>query len=282
MKNITKYINDSKISKIISESINKVLNEGIDFDPNTKTVSYNPSHEDNVDTSIENNPSLDGNIVSNVEVWSIFKRKKGLRGDGNPLIYALKGEGGWTFKSDDDRNAIEKQFELIAEKFAKTHPIGVTILIPSGNQLNRHIAEVIMSKSKDSHLIEGAISKLTVEEVDEIVLKKDSKFRSFYGDDFDEAYNRLESFFDDMDNERGGMFSRHFVKDREMRNVLTDTFKVSTSRYARKSKYLIDKDILIIDDTIGGGQTIKSACQVMMESYAPKSITVLTLLSKLY
>ena len=282
MKNITKYINDSKISKIISESINKVLNEGIDFDPNTKTVSYNPSHEDNVDTSIENNPSMDGNIVSNIEVWSIFKRKKGLRGDGNPLIYALKGEGGWTFKSDDDRNAIEKQFELIAEKFTKTHPIGVTILIPSGNQLNRHIAEVIMSKSKDSHLIEGAISKLTVEEVDEIVLKKDSKFRSFYGDDFDEAYNRLESFFDDMDNERGGMFSRHFVKDREMRNVLTDTFKVSTSRYARKSKYIIDKDILIIDDTIGGGQTIKSACQVMMESYAPKSITVLTLLSKLY
>lgn len=63
------------------------------------------------------------------------------------------------------------------------------------------------------------------------------------------------------------MFSRHFVKDREMRNVLTDTFKVSASRYARKSKYITDKDILIIDDTIGNGQTIKSACQVMMESY---------------
>ena len=49
-----------------------------------------------------------------------------------------------------------------------------------------------------------------------------------------------------------------------------------------KSKYITDKDILIIDDTIGGGQTIKSACQVMMESYAPKSITVLTLLSRLH
>lgn len=73
---IIKYINDSKLSKITNESINKVLNEGIDFDPNTKTVSYNPSHEDNVDTSIENNPSMDGNIVSNVKVWSIFKRKK--------------------------------------------------------------------------------------------------------------------------------------------------------------------------------------------------------------
>ena len=34
--------------------------EGIDFDPETKTVSYNPSHEDNVDTSLENNPTSDG------------------------------------------------------------------------------------------------------------------------------------------------------------------------------------------------------------------------------
>jgi hypothetical protein len=116
-----------------------------------------------------------------------------------------------------------------------------------------------MSKSKDSHLIEGAISKLTVEEVDEIVLKKDSKFRSYYGDDFDEAYNRLESFFDDTDSERGGMFSRHFVKDREMRNVLTGTFKVSTSRYARKSKYITDKDIIIIRIEINSIQTIENS-----------------------
>lgn len=259
------------------------VNEGIDFDKKSMTVWFTPTEERYVDTSIENNPTLDKEIMTDVEVWSIFKRAKdGNKDDGNPLIYALKGENGWEFREESDHEAIEKQFELIAEKFAKMYPVGVTVLIPSGNKLNRHIAEVIMSKSKDSHLIEGAISKLTIEEVDEIVLKKDSKFRSFYGDDFDEAYSRLESFFDDMDNERGGMFSRHFVKDREMRNVLTDTFKVSTSRYARKSKYITDKNILVIDDTISSGQTIKNACQVMMESYAPKSITVLTLLSKLH
>lgn len=265
------------------KNFNEFINEGIDFDKNSMTVWFTPTEEKYVDTSLENNPTIDKEIMTDVEVWSIFRRAKdGNKDDGNPLIYALKGERGWEFPEESDREAIEKQFELIADKFAKIHPVGVTILIPSGNNLNRHIAEVIMSKSKDSHLIEGAISKLTVEEVDEIVLKKDSKFRSYYGDDFDEAYNRLESFFEDMDSERGGMFSRHFVKDREMRNVLTDTFKVSASRFARKSKYITDKDILIIDDTIGNGQTIKSACQVMMESFAPKSITALTLLSKLH
>lgn len=258
------------------KKFDEFIDDGIDFDKKSMTVWFTPTEERYVDTSLENNPTIDKEIMTDVEVWSIFRHAKdGRKEDGNPLIYALKSEKGWEFYEESDREAIEKQFELIAEKLAKIHPIGVTILIPSGNELNRHIAEVIMSKSKDSHLIDGAISKLTVEEVDEIVLKKDSKFRSFYGDEFDEAYNRLESYFDDMDSERGGMFSRHLVKDSEMRNVLTDTCKVSALRCARKSKYITDKDILIIDDTLGIGQSIKSACQVMIESYAPKSITVM-------
>lgn len=279
MKNITKYINDSKI---ISESINKVLNEGIDFDPNTKTISYNPSHEDNVDTSIENNPSIDGNIVSNVEVWSIFKRKKGLRGDGNPLIYALKGEGGWTFKTDDDRNAIEQQFETIASKFAKMYPIGVTILMPSGNELNNHIAEIVLSQSKNAELIEGVICKITTQEVDEIVLDFNSKFREYYKDNFNEAYYKLGRYLDEMDKQRNGYFSRHLVTDNQMRDVLDFTLKLSDDRFAEFANKINGQDILIIDDTISRGQSIKAACQIMMDSYAPKSITVLTLLSKLY
>lgn len=79
---------------------------------------------------------MDGTIVPNVQVWSIFKRKKGLRGDGNPLVYALIGKGGWTFRNNKDKIAIKQQFDAIATKFVKMYPIGVTILIPSGNELN--------------------------------------------------------------------------------------------------------------------------------------------------
>ena len=56
---------------------------------------------------------------------------------------------------------------------------------------------------------------------------------------------------------------------------------LSPDRYAKDSKIINGQDILIIDDTISRGQSIKEACQIMLESYAPKSITVLTLLSKL-
>lgn len=216
-----------------------------------------------------------------VQVWSIFKRKKGeTREDGNPLVYALKGEG-WTFRSEEDRLAIEKQFNDIATKFAQIYPIGVTIIIPSGNELNYHIAEMVMSKSKNAELLEGAICKLTTEEVNDIVLAKDSFFRQKYKNNFNAAYKQLCVYFEEMDEKRDGTFSRHFIKDSKMRNVLLNTLKVSPDRYAKDSKIINGQDILIIDDTISRGQSIKEACRIMMESYAPKSITVLTLSSGL-
>lgn len=285
MKSLKKYMNNSRMDKIVNEavaqSIDSVINEGIDFDPHTKTVSYNPSHEENVDTSIEHNPTMDGDIVPNVQVWSIFKRKRGLRGDGNPLVYALNGEGGWTFRDESDRNAIEKQFDAIATKFATMYPVGVTILMPSGSELNMHIADVVMSKSRNAELIKGVICKLTTEEVDDIVLDFNSKFREFYKDEFNSKYYELGRYLDLMDKERNGYFSRHLIKNNQMRDVLDSTLKLSDDRFAEFANKINDQDVLIIDDTISRGQSIKEACQIMLESYAPKSITVLTLLSKL-
>lgn len=278
-------MNNSRMDKIINEAvaqaIDSMINEGIDFDSNTKTVSYNPSHEENVETSIERNPTKDESIVPNVEVWSIFKRKRGLRGDGNPLIYALKGEGGWTFRSESDRIAIEQQFDKIATKFASIHPIGVTILIPSGNELNAHIADVVMSKIKNAELIEGVIWKLSTEEVEDIVLDFNSKFREYYKENFNAAYFQLGKYLDLMDKERDGYFSRHLIKNKKMRDALDSTLKLSDDRFAEFANKINGQDILIIDDTISRGQTIKEVCQIISDSYAPKSITVLTLLSKL-
>ena len=273
-------MSNSRMNKIVNEvvvqSINRVINDGIDFDPNTKTVLYNHSHEENVDISIKHNPTMDGDIVPNVQVWSIFKRKKGLRGDGNPLVYALKGEGGWTFRDESDRNAIEKQFDAIATKFATMYPVGVTILMPSGSELNMHIADVVMSKSRNAELIKGVICKLTTEEVDDIVLDFSSKFREFYKDEFNSKYYELGRYLDLMDKERNGYFSRHLIKNNQMRDVLDSTLKLSDDRFAEFANKINGQDVLIIDDTISRGQSIKEACHIMMESYAPKSITVLS------
>ena len=66
-----------------------------------------------------------------------------------------------------------------------------------------------------------------------------------------------------------------------MRNVLDKTLITSDDHYARFAKKITGQNILIIDDTISRGQTIQEACRIMQETYAPRSITVLTLLSKL-
>lgn len=275
-----KHLTNNKFNSLIKESITKVLNEGIDFDPYTKTVSYNPSHEENVDTSIENNPSIDGNIVPNIKVWSIFKRKKGLRGDGNPLIYALKGEG-WKFKTENDRIAILNQFNQIAEKFVSLYPVGVTILMPSSNNLNKYIGDIIVSKTENCEIIEGVVCKLTTEEVENIVLDFDSEFRKKYANNFNEAYYELTRYLDIMDKTKNGYFTRHLVTNSEMRDVLDFTLKISTDRFAEFANKINGQDILIIDDTISRGQSIKDICKIITQSYQPKSITVLTLLSKL-
>ena len=74
--------------------------------------------------------------------------------------------------------------------------------MPSGNELNNHIAKIVLSKSTNGELIEGAICKLTTQEVDDIVLDFNSKFRKYYKNDFNAAYYRLATFLDEMDKKR--------------------------------------------------------------------------------
>ena len=56
------------------------------------------------------------------------KKIKRDKNDGNPLVYAFKKGEGWTFRSEEDRLAIEKEFNDIATKFAQIYPNGVTII----------------------------------------------------------------------------------------------------------------------------------------------------------
>ena len=71
---------------------------------------------------------------------------------------------------------------------------GITVLIPSGNEFNKQIADVVLSKSENGELVEGVICKLTTEEVNDIVLDFNSKFREHYKDNFNSAYYRLDRY----------------------------------------------------------------------------------------
>lgn len=148
--------------------------------------------------------------------------------------------------------------------------------------LNEYIAQVVLSNSKNARLLKGIVCKLTTDEVEDIVMRQDFKFRQYYGDNFNSAFEELSLFLKDMDNQRGGAFYRHLIKDKTMRNILDFTFKCSKDKYVKYANEINGQNLFIIDDTISRGQSIRENCRIMQESYSPKSITVLTLFSKLY
>lgn len=91
-----------------------------------------------------------------IQVFSILQRtdlEKNEKGDGNPLIYLLKGHPKYQFRTGKDKqmvydciNGILKNF--VAEFFEQINSkIGV-VLCPSGNALNMSFAKKLNSLAK--------------------------------------------------------------------------------------------------------------------------------------
>ena len=131
--------------------------------------------------------------------------------------------------------------------------------------------------------IRDVITKLTTGEVEEMALNDpNSKFiQTFKGKQYSKAEKALYRYLDEMDEKKNGTFVRHMVLDKSIRDTLDYTFKMSTSRYAEYSNLINYNNVILLDDTISRGQSINDACKMIKMSYCPKSITVLTLMSKL-
>ena len=272
-----------RILSIMEQVDGKVIvNEGIDIDYDNLVVSYNPLHQNNVDTSLENSPTVSSEYVEGINVYSIFKRKQGAPFDGNPLLYAFKGEKNWRFKTPNDKEAIVNQIKLVAKKFNSIHQAGFTILIPTSNSLNQFIGNIIKESNDNITIVDNLFLKLTTEEIMDIVMETNSPFMQYYKGKMESALMQLKGYLDKMDKEKEGYFTRHYVVDNTMRSVLNQTIKLSDEYSAKYAKYINDQDILLIDDSISRGQTIKEACQSINDTFNPRTITVLTLFSRLY
>lgn len=262
----------------------ELIKEGLDINYFTKTISYNPEHQNNLDTSEINNPTFDESILNDgVKVLSIFKRKRGNFGDGNPLIYALKNENDWKFESEKDRLDFIHQFDLIIDKYIAEHPFDITIVIPSSKPINEYIAKRISEKTRRTEILNNLLRKLTTTEIHDYVLEFNSSFRKAYPTryEFENKLNELSSYLNKMNEENGGYFTRHKIKNNELRNVIDKTLTNAKQDDLNVAEKINGKNVLIIDDTISRGQTIQEAYDIIKNTYSPKSISVLTLLSNL-
>lgn len=263
----------------------QVFVEGIDIDYSNFKVRYNPRHQNNVNTSEKENPTVDNDVVPGVPVWSIFTRNSLSELDGNPLIYAMKRERGWNFGSRKDKDAIKRQFDKILDKFLATHHYDITLVIPTSSHVNEMIASEIIRKDPSVEYIDGVLVKLTVDDVWSMVNTKGSSFMRHYrrmGENaVIEALTSLKNYLSKMKSAKRGKFTRHFVDDVEMRNVLDMTLKHNPDPISEDATKINNHDVLIIDDTISRGQTIREAVNTIRTCYRPNSISVLTMFSRL-
>lgn len=269
-------LTEKEFRDIIMESVNKILKEGIVVDT-YDNVTMTDKHEKLVDTSVENNPTLLKDFVKDINVWSVFKRKDDDWGDGNPLLYALKNEKGYKLTNPQK---VYNRIEYVVKKiFESQSNMDVTIAVPSKNKLNHFFAKIVSKYCQNPKYIDNVLVKMSTEEVYDYIKQKDSAFRQFYGNFYPQKITILKGYFRNMTE---GYFQFHKVYDMEMRKQIEHTIKLSDEFYGKYIDAINDKNVLIIDDSLTLGQTIKESCKIISEAYTPKSISVLTLFSPLY
>lgn len=269
-------LTESELKEVLNDAVKRILIEGIEVDANGN-VFMTDKHEKLVDTSVDNNPTVLTDFVPNINVWSIFKRKDDDWGDGNPLLYALKGEKGYKLQTP---RKFFSRLEYIVKKFFEGNlGLDVTIAVPSKNQLNKIFAETVARNCKNPKYIDNLFIKMSTEEVGYYVRQDNSAFRNFYGRFYEQRYEELKSYFRKMPYDA---FQFHKVDNMEMRKVIEHTIKLSDEYYGNYIDAINDKNILIIDDSLTLGNTIRESCKIIANAYTPQSITVLTLFSPLY
>ena len=131
-------LSEEELTKIIKECINRIVDEGIDVDTEKMEVGFNPNHQEYVNTNDPWYPKPIYNTIDGKKIISIFERKTTEDGsDGNPLIYALKGNK-WHFRNPHfDIMALLRRFVAVTKELKESYDLIITT--PSSNSLNTEI-----------------------------------------------------------------------------------------------------------------------------------------------
>lgn len=287
------------------------IREGLELhpDPNNpkrKLVTWTDLHEEGLDTSLKTNPiswqtPYEYNGIK-IPVISIFKRKGSSKlPDGNPALYALKKEKGYQFSSKTNEDNFIKRFNAILNKLCNNmhkdmavilpdsnyHRIpNVLVPVPSTNKLNTLITTSIKKNFPDIEVVNKALYKLTYGEIltlldDEI--NRDELWDNFYelGVNPNEIYDMIDSIEDiflDIDPTLESLYQQHKIKDKIIRKVITATM----SGNMKYKDNLYGKDIMVVDDSITYGASIKESLDILYTMYRPKSVIIVTMFSKLF
>lgn len=263
-----------------------VMYEGLVVNNKNRTISLTDEHNKGIDLSLENSPieyKLNG-----IDVISIFKRtplkayEKDV--DGNPFIYALKGERNWKFDmSETDVIKYMKRFLQVCSKIKNRYDTIITV--PSQSWINKRFMDVIAEQVKAKYKITDYFDKCDIDvaynSIDEEEIRKYAKMINPRNPEAEiiSIWNKLERCFGRMEKEHKKFFTAKLV-DKDLLRFIKNPISTKTSNVGECAEYFNDKDVLILDDILASGTTLSFCAQNILDTYSPKSVTAITLLSK--
>ena len=274
MKSLQEMLKKS-FEKSYTNDLDNYIVEGLNIDVDNKTVSLTDAHNSGIDFSLVNNPVYDKH--NGYDVISIFKRTSltdinNTQRDGNPFIYALKNKNGWKFNiTSEEINKYIRRFLNVCKKINNKYD--TIIITPSASELNEKFMKAISRQVDANNIINEYFVKLSKEEIIDDDLIDIERIRYDYGNSFNKVMSEIHRSFRRM---KGETFEAKYVKKEYLKYIKY----IETNNDNDIRKYIDDKDILLLDDTISSGETVSQCINGILSNFIPKSITIITLLSK--
>lgn len=275
MKSLQQILKESYNNSNTNEFDNYII-EGLNININDKTISLTDTHDKGIDFSLINNPVY--SKYKEYDVISIFKRTQltdthNVQRDGNPFIYALKNKYGWKFNITNKE--IYKYIRRFLEICKKINSRYDTIIItPSSSDLNEKFMKVISNQIKSKDILNEFFVKLSKEEIIDDDLIDKEQLRNDYGNSYEIVLEEINRSFRRM---KGTSFEAKMMNKKYLKYIKY----ISSNNDEDVRSKIDDKDILLLDDTISSGETISQCINGVLSNFVPKSITIITLLSKL-
>lgn len=238
-------------------------------------VFFDPERELRLNTSISSNPQ--SRRYSGVLTYSIFLRLhsrsnyQDQKGDGNPLIYALKGLNGFSISEIEWSKFRENQCYIIDKIIEKIEACSGLICIPSSKNIVLNTALDINSRcSSPKEIITDCFYKRNASEIyDDLLIKKPTvklKHKREYSTELSKLLAKIKS--GDLS------FSIKHIH-RDIRPYVSCLGPSSITLDPTK-KYIL------VDDLISSGSSLSSAIDILCEYGIPKeNLMVIVLLSQI-
>lgn len=276
-------LNNMILSKLLKERLNiqstdtSSMMEGIIIDDEKLTVSLTDDTTKGVDFVYKPLTYK----FRNFDVISIFRRTAlqnslNKEVDGNPFIYALKGMNGWVFNiTDAEIHKYLKQFIQNCKQLPGSYD--TIIMVPSNHDLNNRFMKALLKYISCKNIITDYFMKATWEEAFNSINRTKLKEKCKGSEN---KYERLLGRILDGFKKMGTEFSTKHINPRELIKFIDCIITYDTKMISEISPLIDDKNVLILDDTLTSGETVSRCVQNITETFSPKSLTVITLLSK--